>query len=397
MLSCDHPVFNHFDKKQRGGKVGSLQKFIDCDADFDELSHSLFSDFEVQKIALLDLRILNCDRNAANILVKHSTDSEGEYVYELIPIDHGYSIPSRLKVSDLDWVWFECDHIKRPVCEEIKNYVSTLDIDSIILKVLETIHLTDEHIYLLQTAHHFVVNGIQNGLSLYDIAKLMARSFEDEEKPSKFETAFSDAEDTAIRYFDLKLNNHGQGRSRSNSINPNVSDVNETHPTTNSSLNGSELKRLTSMCELSIEIPDNHLKINENVNSKYTENLSNIYKFPLNEIHRVIKSDEKVVSEVEHNSNHLMAPAYSLSRVVSFAGFNSRKIYSPSLPNKYERQLPTLLRNQTELFKSNEFKTFRLEVSIDRANALINIEIKRKELNLNGDSSPPLPTYHIRT
>ena len=92
-----------------------------------------------------------------------------------------------------------------------------------------------------------------------------------------------------------------------------------------------------------------------------------------------------------------MAPAYSLSRVVSFAGFNSRKIYSPSLPNKYERQLPTLLRNQTELFKSNEFKTFRLEVSIDRANALINIEIKRKELNLNGDSSPPLPTYHIRT
>ncbi len=51
----------------------------------------------MHKIAILDLRILNCDRNEANILVvkKMVTNNKGatSRITNLIPIDHGLSFP----------------------------------------------------------------------------------------------------------------------------------------------------------------------------------------------------------------------------------------------------------------------------------------------------------------
>merc|ERR1711871_1658883 len=223
-------------------------------SDVEGMSPNLFSDFEIQKIALLDLRILNCDRNSANILVRQKqkrgrdhrsysnlTDSSdddyqtmawspnSEYMtledvyienctasavdWELIPIDHGYSMPSRLKVSDMDWVWFNLPAVKRPICPEICGYVRSLDIDKIIADVLECTQLSEECIYLLRCAHHFVVSGIENGLTLYEIASLMARVLDDE-VPSKFEMAFDLVEENALRYFNVKTSSHGHFRNR---------------------------------------------------------------------------------------------------------------------------------------------------------------------------------------
>lgn len=48
----------------------------------------MFSVEEVHKIGLLDVRILNCDRNDENILIKKVNDK-----LVLIPIDHGLSFP----------------------------------------------------------------------------------------------------------------------------------------------------------------------------------------------------------------------------------------------------------------------------------------------------------------
>ena len=78
---------------------------------------------EVHKIAILDLRMLNLDRNECNILVqrqlKEVTDLESslnlsaqsnkylgkEYERKLIPIDHGLSIPDTLQLQSWDLVW----------------------------------------------------------------------------------------------------------------------------------------------------------------------------------------------------------------------------------------------------------------------------------------------------
>ena len=65
-------------------------------------------------------RLLNLDRNDANILVKmeHTDPQPGvrwedhEPEVKLIPIDHGYCLPSTLNVGWCDWVWYEWPQAK---------------------------------------------------------------------------------------------------------------------------------------------------------------------------------------------------------------------------------------------------------------------------------------------
>ena len=53
-------------------KIGSLQSFVRSDGPIENFSSDLFSPDEIHKIAILDLRILNLDRNECNILVQSS-------------------------------------------------------------------------------------------------------------------------------------------------------------------------------------------------------------------------------------------------------------------------------------------------------------------------------------
>jgi len=52
-------------------KLGSFQIFVPSEGPIENFSPNLFSPDEIHKIAVLDLRILNLDRNACNILVQH--------------------------------------------------------------------------------------------------------------------------------------------------------------------------------------------------------------------------------------------------------------------------------------------------------------------------------------
>jgi len=72
IVHCEHDVFNYA-RKYNGGKgmypkLGSLQEFVPANDTFEDISPSLVSVLELQKIALLDLRLLNSDRNSSNIL-----------------------------------------------------------------------------------------------------------------------------------------------------------------------------------------------------------------------------------------------------------------------------------------------------------------------------------------
>jgi len=63
----------------------------------EDFSYSMFKDFEVQKVAILDIRLLNMDRNEGNLLVTED--------YRLIPIDHGMCIPINLDIEEYDLCW----------------------------------------------------------------------------------------------------------------------------------------------------------------------------------------------------------------------------------------------------------------------------------------------------
>ncbi|CAM9103033.1 unnamed protein product [Ascophyllum nodosum] len=69
LVEAKHPAFCYWDHKERV-KLGSFQEFVRHDMVVEDISPSRLSPREVQKIALLDMRILNRDRNSVNILVR---------------------------------------------------------------------------------------------------------------------------------------------------------------------------------------------------------------------------------------------------------------------------------------------------------------------------------------
>eukprot|EP00605_Chrysophyceae_sp_TOSAG23-4_P002741 GSChrysophyteH1.ASY1.ANO1.3020.1 assembled CDS len=229
-------------------KLGSLQHFVNSDGTFEDVGSSVISDFEIQKIALFDMRLLNCDRNASNILVakklrvpktyyrsattsrnnsdslhdEHSdvtgrsaavpsqppttsvraTEEENKDRYLLIPIDHGYSLPTKLDIKEWDWVWFNLPHVRRPVHPAIKEYILSLDFEDLISKLTSQVAIAEDSLFLLRLSHNLLVSGIKAGLTLHQIASLIARL--DEQEPSPVERAILVAEENAHRSMEMR-------------------------------------------------------------------------------------------------------------------------------------------------------------------------------------------------
>jgi hypothetical protein len=255
IVHCEHPVFNYAKTPNTNHKVtfpklGSLQKYIRASDIFEDIGPSQMSVFEVQKIALLDMRILNCDRNSSNILALRKTSmaslesqhshrpnerrnsrteslsSAGDLteheldmidfmggsshfrehrsdMYELIPIDHGYAFPKRLQiVTYLDWAWIDHPQIDQPVDPRIKSYINRIDIEKLIESVTTEIFIPEETQFLLRLVHNLLVQGINDGLTLREIAEIIGRAEED--IPSPLEKLIQNAETLAFHTIDLR-------------------------------------------------------------------------------------------------------------------------------------------------------------------------------------------------
>lgn len=254
LVRCEHTTFNYNNQRTRRKvdpypKVGSLQQFIWASDTYEDVGSSLLGDLEVQKIALLDLRILNNDRNEANILAilkrnpnsgrgsrscsitsydstsgesnvdcdENSIEFEGESShsqkdrYKLVPIDHGYCLPTSLCISQWDWAWYSKPQTKRPVHPALKEYILKIDIEDCIRKLQlhvaaqANVLIPEESLFLVRVMHKLLVDSIQRGLTLYDIARLVART--DEDVPSSLERLISEAEDNAHRYLESHSSN----------------------------------------------------------------------------------------------------------------------------------------------------------------------------------------------
>jgi hypothetical protein len=258
IVHCEHSCF-HYLTMQNGlklhmyPKVGSLQSFVHAGDTFEDISPSLIGVLELQKIAILDIRLLNCDRNSSNILAvrkalpntfhngtrcrrdsrsssmgSYTTDeygimscgevefnlfqedegssaaSTGADMFELIPIDHGYCIPSRLKIDELDWIWFYCPQIAQEVDPEIRRYVDSLDVEQLVGDLEDQLKIDEYSCFLLRLAHRVLASGIADGLTLFDIAQIVART--DEDRPSLLEKVVKTAEENAHRTLEMRSN-----------------------------------------------------------------------------------------------------------------------------------------------------------------------------------------------
>ncbi|KAK9076363.1 hypothetical protein SSX86_004697 [Deinandra increscens subsp. villosa] len=97
---CLHKGFNHPDDVKE--KIGSLQMFMENNGSCEDMGPSAFPLDEVHKICVLDIRMANADRHAGNILVSKGED--GQLV--LIPIDHGYCLPTSFEDCTFDWLYW---------------------------------------------------------------------------------------------------------------------------------------------------------------------------------------------------------------------------------------------------------------------------------------------------
>jgi len=194
LVVCSHPTFSSGLSYSEHFKIGSFQEFKEHDFDAEDISSVKYQQFpvhEVHKIAILDIRLLNTDRHGGNILVKANRSrtnsredvlSDGGYdssednrprfngsdesemmfrmdmdldddkdeqsftpqsptttlEYLLIPIDHGYTLPSTISgLTDLWFEWLKWPQAKVPFGVEEQRYIDRLnpDEDITILKL----------------------------------------------------------------------------------------------------------------------------------------------------------------------------------------------------------------------------------------------------------------------
>jgi len=179
-------------------KPGSFQEFVDCECTMDDISPSKISAEQVHKIAILDIRIMNADRNAANLLVRRST-SDNNSKLELVPIDHGYCLRSVCDVSWMDWCWLDWPQLKEPLCEKHKKYIQNLDIEADARMLRERLNICEEAVDYFRASSALLKAGVAAGLTLYDIAVLCCRNDNLAEEPSMMEKLFDMASELAHR------------------------------------------------------------------------------------------------------------------------------------------------------------------------------------------------------
>lgn len=165
-----HPMFT-------SSKVGSLQEFVQNAEPSEEYGSSLFSVEDVHKIALLDIRIVNCDRNGENILVKRNKNNNS---YSLIPIDHAFSLPAYTAFDSLKhFEWMNYRQSKAPISQEMKNFILNIDIEKDLQKA-KAIGIQREALITMKIAHIVLTRGVSANKTFFEIGKLLcSKSFHD--------------------------------------------------------------------------------------------------------------------------------------------------------------------------------------------------------------------------
>ncbi|KAG5242488.1 phosphatidylinositol and kinase family protein [Salix suchowensis] len=157
-------------------KIASLQRFVEHEFDAGELGSSGFSVASVHRIAIFDVRVLNLDRHAGNILVKKN-DQKEKYAAgaaELVPIDHGLCLPEWL--DDPYFEWLHWPQALVPFSESELVYISNLDPfkDAELLRS-ELSSLRESSIRVLVLCTIFLKQAAAAGLCLAGIGKMMTR------------------------------------------------------------------------------------------------------------------------------------------------------------------------------------------------------------------------------
>ena len=237
-----HPAFHVQSLRplsRYGAKVGSLQAWVShADLASDVGVYSLPAQ-EVHKIAILDMRLLNTDRNDGNVLVTRrespptspaaanvgsggttppslpaggaeerqserssATSATGEDACGspegrtcgggyLVPIDHGGVLPTRAEVVWYNWCWLSWPQMSASLSAEALDYIGRLDPIADARAIVDA-GLPPACARVCRCATRTLQRGVASGLGLLDVAHMLAR--QEEERPSDLERLMGQAE-----------------------------------------------------------------------------------------------------------------------------------------------------------------------------------------------------------
>lgn len=174
MIRCLHKGFNHpggYECASKNVKIGSLQMFRENDGNCEDIGPQAFPIEDVHKISVLDIRLVNADRHAGNILF-HKDAKDGRI--HLIPIDHGYCLPGSFEDCTFDWLYWP--QASQPYSSETINYIKSLDADQDL--ALLKFHGWDVPIECARTLRistMLLKKGVERGLTPFTIGNIMCR------------------------------------------------------------------------------------------------------------------------------------------------------------------------------------------------------------------------------
>ncbi|XWS37233.1 hypothetical protein CRYUN_Cryun19dG0025900 [Craigia yunnanensis] len=214
LVKVTHSVFNVNDgvngnklqNKKKVSKIASLQQFIPHNFDASDHGTSSFPVGAIHRIGILDIRILNTDRHAGNLLVRKLGGVGGFGQVELIPIDHGLCLPECLEDPYFEWIYWPQASI--PFSEDELEYIKNLDPirDSDMLRA-ELPMIRESCLRVLVLCSIFLQEAAAFGLCLAEIGEMMTREFHgQEEEPSELEVVCLEAKElvmeTDISFFE---------------------------------------------------------------------------------------------------------------------------------------------------------------------------------------------------
>jgi len=215
-----HMLTNVFLSKDDGAlpKSGSLQKFVNNIGSASSMGSSRFLAEDVHNIGILDIRILNLDRNGDNMMVVQ----DGNEKYRLIPIDHGFCLPASKYLGGAWFDWMYWRQAKAPFSMETRDYISSINIEAD-ANILRTLGFLEDNIRTMKIMTTFLKQCVAIGLTLFDMAAMICRRISTEE--SDLEKLVRQAEclggnfdEDLHRMLDEELRSKVKTRTRSTTI-----------------------------------------------------------------------------------------------------------------------------------------------------------------------------------
>ena len=187
-------------------KICSVQSFVRSECSAEDMGPGKFFKDDVQRIAVMDIRLCNLDRHEGNLLVArvnpyqehvsrmdstgnlsgllddklamHPSEADGKF--HLIPIDHGYVLPHVLHMSDPSLAWIHWPQANEPLSDSVRQYVEALDYthDAELLRRVVGAALPETSLLTLRVCTAYLKKGVAAGLTLKELGQGMLPDYD---------------------------------------------------------------------------------------------------------------------------------------------------------------------------------------------------------------------------